>query len=170
MTPLEEALLEATTRACDLLKARGLMVATAESCTAGLLAKQLTDVGGSSAWYERGFVTYSNAAKTEMLGVPAALIEAHGAVSQEVALAMVQGALAHSSADLAVGITGIAGPGGAVPGKPVGSVWIACGLRGHAGTGRLYRFDGGRAAVRSQAATAALEGICNLVIVIEPGV
>ena len=105
----------------DALRARGTMLATAESCTGGLIAAACTAVAGSSDWFERGFVTYSNAAKTELLGVDAALIQAHGAVSAEVACAMAEGALAHSKAGLAVAVTGIAGPGGAVPGKPVGT-------------------------------------------------
>ena len=109
----------------DTLRARGWRMATAESCTGGLIAALCTSVAGSSDWFDRGFVTYSNAAKTEQLGVPAALIEAHGAVSDEVARAMAVGALAHSQAQLAVAVTGIAGPGGAVPGKPVGTVWLA---------------------------------------------
>ena len=104
------------------LREGGLRLATAESCTGGLIAAACTAVAGSSDWFERGFVTYSNAAKTEAIGVDAALIAAHGAVSEEVALAMARGALAHSQADLAVAVTGIAGPGGATPGKPVGTV------------------------------------------------
>jgi len=117
-----EGLVEALAGA---LRARAWRLAAAESCTGGLLAAACTSLPGSSDWFERGFVTYSNAAKQEMLGVPAALIERHGAVSQPVAQAMALGALARSGADLAVAITGIAGPGGAVPGKPVGTVWLA---------------------------------------------
>ena len=115
------------------LRAAGLTLATAESCTGGLIAAACTAVAGSSDWFERGFVTYSNQAKAEMLGVPAALIAAHGAVSAEVAQAMAEGALAHSRADLAVAVTGIAGPGGATPGKPVGTVWLALAGRGGGG-------------------------------------
>ena len=113
----------------DLCRARKLTIATAESCTGGLVAATLTEIPGSSDVFERGFVTYSNAAKAEMLGVPAELIERHGAVSEEVAQAMAQGALAHSPADLAVSITGIAGPGGGSPGKPVGLVHFGAGSR-----------------------------------------
>lgn len=109
----------------DDLKANGLSIATAESCTGGLIAASLAAVPGASAALERGFVTYSNEAKTEMLGVPAALIEAHGAVSREVALAMAEGALMHSRANIAVAVTGIAGPDGGSEGKPVGLVHIA---------------------------------------------
>ena len=107
------------------LRERGWMMVSAESCTGGLIAAACTAVAGSSDWFERGFVTYSNDAKTDMLGVDAALINAHGAVSAEVAQAMAEGALAHSLADLAVAVTGIAGPSGATPGKPVGaSRWV----------------------------------------------
>ncbi|MDE2565127.1 MAG: CinA family protein, partial [Burkholderiales bacterium] len=107
------------------LRARGWRLATAESCTGGLIAAACTEVAGSSDWFERGYVTYSNAAKTELLGVPAALIAQHGAVSEAVARAMAAGALARAPVQLAVAVTGIAGPGGAVPGKPVGTVWLA---------------------------------------------
>ena len=106
------------------LQARGWMMATAESCTGGGIAARCTDRAGSSNWFERGFITYSNAAKTELLGVPAALIAQDGAVSAAVAQAMARGALMRSKAQVAVAVTGIAGPGGAVPGKPVGTVWL----------------------------------------------
>jgi nicotinamide-nucleotide amidase len=107
----------------SLLKNR-LMLATAESCTGGMIAAACTDLAGSSAWFERGFVTYSNEAKTQMLGVDAALITRHGAVSEEVARAMVQGAIAHSGAQVAVAVTGVAGPTGGSAAKPVGTVWF----------------------------------------------
>src|SRR3954453_10127405 len=110
----------AATALLDLCKANKLMVATAESCTGGLVAGALTDIAGSSAVVDRGFVTYTNEAKEQMLGVPAAVLRAHGAVSRETAEAMAQGALKHSSADLVVSITGIAGPGGGTVEKPVG--------------------------------------------------
>ena len=139
----------------DRLRARGAMLATAESCTGGLIAAACTAVAGSSDWFERGFVTYSNAAKTELLGVPAALIAAHGAVSEPVARAMVQGALRQSHATLAVAVTGIAGPGGAVPGKPVGTVWLAWGTA--AGVqAELLQLPGDRSAVREATVAAAL--------------
>jgi nicotinamide-nucleotide amidase len=105
------------------LLAKGQMLATAESCTGGMIAAACTDLAGSSAWFERGFVSYSNEAKTELLGVPAALIAEHGAVSEPVVRAMAQGALQHSRAQVAVAITGVAGPGGGSDSKPVGSVW-----------------------------------------------
>ena len=112
------------------LGARGWMLATAESCTGGLIAARCTDRAGSSAWFDRGFVTYSNEAKMELLGVDAALLAEHGAVSEAVACAMAAGALRRSRADVCVSVTGIAGPGGAVPGKPVGTVWLGWALRG----------------------------------------
>jgi nicotinamide-nucleotide amidase len=144
------------------LRARSWRLATAESCTGGLLAAACTSIAGSSDWFERGFVTYSNAAKHEMLGVPVALIEARGAVSQAVAEAMALGALARSGADLALATTGIAGPGGAVPGKPVGTVWLAWAWRRAPEAGpamacsELLQCQGDRAAVRSATLVQAL--------------
>src|SRR6266850_1830221 len=134
----------------DLCRARKLTIATAESCTGGLVAATLTEIPGSSDVFERGFVTYSDAAKAAMLGVPTSILERFGAVSRETAEAMAQGALAQSEADLAVSITGIAGPGGGTPGKPVGLVHFAAAAR----SGRLIhherRFgDIGRAEVRN---------------------
>lgn len=147
----------------EALRARGWRLATAESCTGGLIAALCTSVAGSSDWFDRGFVTYSNAAKTEQLGVPAALIAAHGAVSQPVAEAMALGALAHSEAQLALAVTGIAGPGGAVPGKPVGTVWLALARRLPEGTpevhSRLLNLPGDRTAVRSATVAAALQAV-----------
>lgn len=138
------------------LRAHGLKLATAESCTGGLIAAACTAVAGSSDWFECGFVTYSNEAKTELLGVDAALIEAFGAVSEEVARAMAEGALAHSRADLTVAVTGIAGPGGATQGKPVGTVWLAVARRGGALQSELLTLGGDRAAVREQSVQYAL--------------
>ncbi len=140
----------------DALRARGWHLATAESCTGGLIAAACTSVAGSSDWFERGFVTYSNAAKTDMLGVPAALITAHGAVSEEVARAMAAGALQRAPVQLAVAVTGIAGPGGAVPGKPVGTVWLAWGTAQRIQAERL-QLGGDRAAVRSASVRLALQ-------------
>jgi len=135
----------------------GLTVATAESCTGGLVAAALTDIPGSSAVVERGFVTYSNAAKTDMLGVDPALIEAQGAVSEPVARAMAEGALARSPADIAVAITGIAGPGGGTPSKPEGLVHFACARRGHATISGAIEFGAiGRDAVRRKSVDHAL--------------
>jgi len=140
-----------------LCRTRKLKIATAESCTGGLVAGTLTEIAGSSDVVERGFVTYSNEAKQEMLGVPSATLASHGAVSRETAQAMAQGALARAPVDLAVAVTGIAGPGGAVPGKPVGLVHFAAAARG----GRLIhherRFgDIGRAQVRWASVQQAL--------------
>ena len=138
------------------LRSRGLKIATAESCTGGLIAAACTAVAGSSDWFERGFVTYSNEAKVELLGVPMALIQAHGAVSAEVARAMAGGALARSHAALAVAVTGIAGPSGAMPGKPVGTVWLAVARAGSDAQAELLRLAGDRAAVREQTVQRAL--------------
>lgn len=140
------------------LKTRGLMMATAESCTGGLIAGACTDLSGSSDWFERGFVTYSNAAKTELLGVPAGLIAQHGAVSEAVARAMAAGALAHSPARMAVAVTGVAGPTGGSADKPVGTVWF--GWATPAGVFAEHRrFDGDRAAVRQATVAHALAGL-----------
>lgn len=139
----------------NLMLQRGWMLATAESCTGGLIAAHCTDLGGSSQWFERGFVTYSNAAKTELLGVDAALIDLHGAVSEPVARAMAAGALEHSAAQVAVAVTGIAGPTGGSADKPVGTVWLAWATpQGLASEMRL--FAGDRAAVRSATVHHAL--------------
>jgi nicotinamide-nucleotide amidase len=142
------------------LRAAGLRVATAESCTGGLIAAACTAVAGSSDWFERGFVTYSNAAKTDLLGVPDALLRAHGAVSEPVALAMARGALQRAPVQRAVAVTGIAGPGGAVPGKPVGTVWLALATLDGQGQpqvrAELLRLDGDRAAVRGATVRQAL--------------
>jgi nicotinamide-nucleotide amidase len=139
------------------LRSRGLKIATAESCTGGLIAAACTAVAGSSDWFERGFVTYSNEAKAELLGVPAALIQAHGAVSAEVARAMAEGALSRSHAGLVVAVTGIAGPGGATPGKPVGTVWLALARAGQPVQAELLTLAGDRAAVREQTVHRALQ-------------
>ncbi len=140
----------------------GLRIATAESCTGGLLAAALTSLAGSSDVMERGFVTYANEAKIEMLGVPAALIEAHGAVSDPVVRAMAEGALARSPADLTAAITGIAGPGGATPTKPVGLVFVAAARRGGETRSERHVFPGSRSAVRAAAVGAALDLLAAL--------
>lgn len=145
------------------LAARGAMCTTAESCTGGLVAGAITDVAGSSAWFERGFVTYSNDAKVELLGVPAATIAAHGAVSEAVAAAMAEGALARTPAAFAVAITGIAGPGGGSPGKPVGTVCFAWAARGAPSRAATRHFDGDRRMVREAATIEALTGLLALV-------
>jgi nicotinamide-nucleotide amidase len=146
---VDEELLAEARALLDLCRTKKLTIATAESCTGGLVAATLTEIAGSSDVVERGFVTYSNAAKTAMLGVPADVIARFGAVSRETAEAMAQGALAHSPADLAVSITGIAGPGGGSPGKPVGLVHFAAAARGGQLMHQECRFgDIGRAQVR----------------------
>ncbi|HSQ73341.1 MAG TPA: CinA family protein [Rubrivivax sp.] len=139
----------------EALRRRGWRMATAESCTGGLIAAACTQVAGSSDWFERGFVTYSNVAKTELLGIDAALIDAEGAVSEAVARAMLRGALQRAPVELAVAVTGIAGPGGAVPGKPVGTVWLAWGTARNMQAERL-RCGGNRDAVRMASVRSAL--------------
>lgn len=149
------------------LRRRGWRVASAESCTGGLIAAACTAVAGSSDWFERGYVTYSNAAKTEMLGVPPQLIARHGAVSEPVALAMAQGAVDRAGVSLSVAVTGIAGPGGATPGKPVGTVWLAWAWRVHpqgAVQSKALRLQlhGDRDAVRQQSVRHALRELCAI--------
>ncbi|KAB8062455.1 nicotinamide-nucleotide amidohydrolase family protein [Janthinobacterium sp. FT14W] len=159
---MSNALVSLSTELGQALQAKGLLLATAESCTGGGVAQAVTEVSGSSAWFERGFVTYSNGAKSSMLGVPAGLIAAHGAVSEEVAAAMAQGALAHSPAQVAVSTTGIAGPTGGVPGKPVGTVCFGWARAGHVQTERRV-FAGDRQAVREQAVVHALQGLVRFI-------
>ncbi len=141
------------------LQARGWMLASAESCTGGLIAAACTAQAGSSAWFEAGLVSYSNAAKAGLLGVDPKLIERCGAVSAEVACAMAEGIRARSAAQLTVAVTGIAGPGGAVPGKPVGTVWLAFATPGAAAVAQLLQLAGDRAAVRRQTVEQALIGL-----------
>ncbi len=142
-----------------LLKTNGKIIAAAESCTGGWIAQAITEVSGSSAWFDRGFVTYSNAAKMQMLGVNPQTLEKHGAVSAETATEMVAGALAHSDADIAVAVTGIAGPDGGSPEKPVGTVFIAWEHKD--GTAKVVKkqFSGNRKQIREQTVKSALEGI-----------
>lgn len=144
-------------RLAAALAARGTTMAAAESCTGGLIAAACTSRAGSSAWFERGVVTYSNAAKTELLGVPATLIAGHGAVSAEVARAMAEGLVARSPATFTVAVTGIAGPDGGTPAKPVGTVWIATASRDGAAEATLLNATGDRAAVRDRSVVRALE-------------
>ncbi len=144
-------------RVADALRARGASMATAESCTGGLVAAACTSLAGSSDWFERGVVTYSNAAKSDLLGVASDLIARHGAVSAEVARAMAAGALAHSPAAFAVAVTGIAGPGGGSPGKPVGTVWLATATRDGGAEATLLNASGDRDAVRHRSVVRALE-------------
>jgi nicotinamide-nucleotide amidase len=144
-----------------VLSDRRWTAATAESCTGGMIASAITDVAGSSAWFDRGFVTYSNAAKIEMLGVRVGTLEAHGAVSEATAREMAAGALARSGADIAVAVTGVAGPSGGSAEKPVGLVCFAWACRGGAVEARAMHFAGDRAAVRAAAVAAALEGLIS---------
>jgi len=146
-------------RAGVVLERRTLMLAIAESCTGGALSAAVTAVPGSSRWFERGFVCYSNEAKRELLGVSAAALERHGAVSEAVALEMAEGALARSRAQAGVAVTGIAGPGGGSAEKPVGTVWLAWALAGGTTAAERRHFSGDRAAVRARAVAAALEGL-----------
>ena len=141
---------------------RGWMLATAESCTGGLIAAACTDLGGSSDWFERGFVTYSNAAKIELLGGDGALIAQHGAVSEVVARAMAFGAVRHSQAQVSVAVTGVAGPTGGSPQKPVGTVWFGFQVDGRLSS-ETVRFEGDRAAVRSGSVEHALSRLLELV-------
>ncbi len=144
-----------------VLTERQLLMATAESCTGGLIAAACTDLAGSSLWFERGFVSYSNAAKHELLGVPQAMIAQHGAVSEAVARAMAQGALSHARAQVAVAVTGVAGPTGGTAAKPVGTVWF--GFATPAGlTSEARRFDGDRSAVRRATVQHAIDRLVAL--------
>ncbi|MEY4100520.1 MAG: hypothetical protein RL300_1691 [Pseudomonadota bacterium] len=156
---------------CELL-ARLLMqkcwfLATAESCTGGLIAANCTDLAGSSNWFERGFVTYSNAAKNELLGVDPALIKSHGAVSEPVVRAMASGALAHSQAQVAIAVTGVAGPGGGSAEKPVGTVWLAWATPMGV-VSEVQHFAGDRAAVRQATVHHALRKLTELIQTIKP--
>jgi len=150
-----------TTQLAALLQDKGWMLATAESCTGGMIAAACTELSGSSNWFERGFVTYSNEAKTEMLGVDPALIEAHGAVSEVVARAMAFGAVRHSRARVSVAVTGVAGPTGGSKDKPVGTVWFAFMVDG-VPSSETRRFDGDRAAVRGATVRHALGRLLQL--------
>lgn len=156
-----EALEADLTHIARALVQQGALLATAESCTGGLIAGACTDLAGSSAWFDRGFVTYSNAAKTDMLGVPAALIATHGAVSEPVARAMAEGALAHSAARVSIAVTGVAGPSGGSAEKPVGTVWFGWCVHGRTHSERRH-FDGDRAAVRAQTVAHALQQLLRL--------
>lgn len=157
MEPLDEQ----ATRLGERLAARGWLLAVAESCTGGWIAKTLTDVPGASAWFDRGFVTYTNAAKQDMLGVQAGCLAEHGAVSEATVRQMAEGALARSGAQRSVAVSGIAGPGGGSADKPVGTVWLAWAGADMPTRASRYRFDGDRDAVRRQAVAAALQGLLD---------
>lgn len=144
------------------LLADNLMLATAESCTGGWIAQAITMIAGSSQWFDRGFVTYTNQAKQDMLGVSAATLEAYGAVSEQTVMEMVKGALQHSQADVAVAVSGIAGPGGGSPEKPVGLVWHAWATRNNQPVTQSEHYLGNRQQVREQTVETALNGILRL--------
>jgi nicotinamide-nucleotide amidase len=146
----------------EKLRARGWMLATAESCTGGWVGQVITAIPGSSHWYERGFITYANISKQEMLGVPAETLETHGAVSEETASAMAAGALEHSHAQATLAISGIAGPGGGTPQKPVGLVCYGWALADGTRLSSTCRLDGDREEIRSRAVAAALRGLIDL--------
>jgi nicotinamide-nucleotide amidase len=154
---------DAAARLGEVLKNKHAMLATAESCTGGGVAYAITAIPGSSHWFERGFVVYTNESKTEMLGVDASLITKHGAVSEPVARALAEGALTRSYADYSLAITGIAGPGGGTEEKPVGTVWFAWAGKNCETASRKYQFDGDRGQVRQQAIEAALGGMTNFI-------
>src|SRR3954467_8611791 len=164
-SPSDSGLSALSREVAESLRAARRRLVAAESCTGGWIAKLCTDIAGSSEWFECGFVSYSNAAKTRDLGVPQKLIDAQGAVSDAVVRAMAEGALAHTGANVAIAVSGIAGPGGAVPGKPVGTVWFAIAQR--VGTdvecqGHLILFEGNRDAVRRHAVEYALNLLRSL--------
>lgn len=153
---------ERAARVGRMLTAQGLTLVTAESCTGGWIAKAITDVPGSSAWFDRGFITYSNTAKREMLAVRESTLQIHGAVSANVVMEMAEGALGHSRGDIAVAVSGIAGPDGGTAAKPVGTVWLAWLTRDKKiALSRCYRFGGGRESVRYQSVDAAFEVLLN---------
>ncbi|HEX4331365.1 MAG TPA: CinA family protein [Usitatibacter sp.] len=147
-------------RAC---RKRRVVIATAESCTGGGIATAMTRISGSAKWFERGFVTYDNTAKREMLGVQQETLKHYGAVSEEVAIQMAAGAIARSHADVSVAVTGIAGPTGAAPGKPVGTVHFAWAVRGAAIQARRFRFRGDRVEIRIQSVYVAIQGLIDLI-------
>lgn len=157
----QERLEQLAARLGEALQARGWQLVTAESCTGGWLAQVVTAIPGSSAWFDRGFVTYSNQAKREMLGVRAETLAISGAVSGATVCEMAAGALGHSQAQVAVAISGVAGPGGGSPEKPVGRVWLAWVLSGQAPEAVTMDFPGARQAVRAQAVEAALLGLLD---------
>ncbi len=145
------------------LKAHGMMLATAESCTGGGVAQAITGIAGSSTWFERGFITYSNLAKQQMLGVSGTTLNQHGAVSEFTVREMVAGALQHSVAQVALAVSGIAGPDGGTADKPVGTVWFAWGIKGKTCVAHLHHLDGDRREIRVQSVRIALQGVLNII-------
>ena len=160
---MNDELNQIAVRLSQRLISLGLCMASAESCTGGWIAKAMTDLPGSSACFERGFITYSNAAKQEMLGVDPVTLARHGAVSEEVVRQMVQGAIARSQASVAVAVSGIAGPDGGSDDKPVGTVWLAWGRRGGDVIARCELFSGDRREVRYRSSIVALQGLLDLI-------
>ena len=160
---MDKELYELAAQVGAALKVRGLALATAESCTGGWIGETVTAVPGSSEWYERGFITYTNVAKSEMLGVAAATLDRFGAVSPEIVKEMVTGALANSHAQIAIAVSGVAGPSGGTPAKPVGTVCIAWGKRGGEPFAETRLFPGDREAVRRQSVACGLRGLLQLV-------
>jgi nicotinamide-nucleotide amidase len=154
-------IIELAARVGSALQKKGLLLATAESCTGGGVSHAITEIAGSSEWFDCGFIAYSNASKTELLDVPAALFAQHGTVSEEIAAAMAEGALSNSNAHVTLSTTGIAGPGGAVPGKPVGTVCFGWASSDGTHTERLV-FAGDRQAVREQTVAHALKGLLRM--------
>ena len=161
--PDDIALRELALRVGEALKSHYLMLVTAESCTGGWIAKTVTDIAGSSEWFDCGLAAYSYEAKQALLGVRPQTLEEHGAVSRETALEMVSGALSHSGGSISVAVTGIAGPGGGTHDKPVGTVWIGWKRRGGYARAEVFHFGGDREAVRRQTVAAALMGLLRLV-------
>ena len=155
----DEEILAAAQALAGSLAQQRLLLTTAESCTGGGIAETLTGIAGASAWFDRGFVTYSNEAKLSMLGVSQSTLDRFGAVSEATALEMARGAISHSGAHVSVAVTGIAGPDGGTPGKPVGTVWIAWGQKLGYAEARRFQFDGDRNAVRQQAILEAILGL-----------
>lgn len=159
LPPTDEMLFNLACRVGDQLRRLGWKLVTAESCTGGWIAKLITDRPGSSAWYDRGFVTYSNGAKRSLLGVPEATLLSDGAVSQAAVTAMAEGALRHSEAEIVVAVTGIAGPDGGTPEKPVGTVWLGWATRAGSIDTERCQFSGSREAVRRATCAQALSGL-----------
>ncbi len=160
--PAQRNLYELAIQVGSALRARNQTLAVAESCTGGWIAKTVTDIAGSSGWFDRGFVTYSNAAKADLLGVRKATIARHGAVSAEVVAEMVTGALEHSRADIAIAVSGVAGPDGGTADKPVGTVYLAWASRGDPTRVVRQHFDGDRDTVRLATVVAALQGLLDV--------
>lgn len=163
--PDDAALIVLGRSVAEILQQRGQMLVTAESCTGGWIAKTLTDIAGSSAWFEAGLVAYSYEAKQALLGVRPETLAEYGAVSRETVVEMVSGALARYGASVAVAVTGIAGPGGATPGKPVGTIWIGWKRRGGYAQSEIFHFAGDREAVRRHTVAAALAGVRKILSV-----